>query len=70
MSDLPRLNDDLIRGAKAAADYIGAGVTPRVIYGMVEAGFLPVVKIGASKNATLYFRKSAIDAAFQPTPAA
>jgi hypothetical protein len=37
---------------------------------MVEAGFLPVVKIGASKNATLYFRKSVIDAAFQPTPAA
>jgi hypothetical protein len=70
MSDLPPLHEDLLKGAKAAAHYIGAGVTPRTIYGMVERGFLSAVKVGTGKNAVIYFRKSAIDAAFKATEAA
>lgn len=70
MSDLPPLREDLLKGAKAAADYIGAGVTPRIIYRMLERGLLSAVKLGTGKNAVLYFRKSAIDAAFKATEAA
>lgn len=70
MGEKRELNDDLLKGAKAAAEYIGAGVTPRIIYGMVESGFLPVVKTGPARNAILFFRKSAIDAAFKAEIAA
>lgn len=54
------LSTDLLPGAKAAADYVG--VTPRVIYGLVENGLLPCVKM----RRRLYFRRSALDAAFSP----
>lgn len=70
MAEIPPLHDDLLKGAKAAAEFIGAGVTPRVVYSMVESGFLPVVKHGTAKNAVLYFRKSAIRAAFSATEVA
>jgi len=53
------LNADLIRGAKAAADYIGE--TPRAVYHMAENGLLPCIR----KGRKLYFRKSELDAAFR-----
>ncbi|MCO5794015.1 MAG: helix-turn-helix domain-containing protein [Blastomonas sp.] len=53
------LNNDLIRGAKAAADYIGE--TPRAVYHMAETGTLPVIR----KGRKLYFRKSELEAAFR-----
>lgn len=58
------LKNDLLVGAKAAADYIG--VSPRIIYDMVDKGHLPVVKIGESRNARLFFRKHILDAKFMP----
>lgn len=62
------LKDDLLVGAKAAADYVG--VSPRIIYDLVEKGALPVVKLGDSKNARLFFRKHILDAKFMPPEAA
>lgn len=58
------LNSDLIKGAKAAADYIG--VTPRIVYHMCEEGELPHVKRGRR----LFFRKSELEAAFRSSEAA
>ncbi len=54
------LNVDLIKGAKAAADF--CGLPPRTIYHMVENGNLPVIRKG---KRTLFFRKSELDAAFR-----
>ncbi|MBV2146748.1 helix-turn-helix domain-containing protein [Sphingobium sp. AS12] len=53
------LSQDLIAGATAAATY--AGLTPRAIYHLVEAGHLPVIR----KGKRLYFRKSELEAAFR-----
>lgn len=53
------LRDDLLHGAKAAADY--TGLTPRAIYHMVENGTIPHVRKGAS----IFFRKSQLDEAFR-----
>lgn len=53
------LNDDLLRGAKAAAAYIG--VSPHIVYRMAASGQIPVVKKGRS----VWFRKSELDAAFR-----
>ena len=61
------MKEDLLVGAKAAAEYIG--VSSRIVYDMVEKGHLPVVKIGEARNARLFFRKSAIDATFSPAGA-
>ena len=52
------LANDLLPGAKAAAEYIGE--TPRAVYNMAEKGLLPVIH----KGRKLYFRKSELDAAF------
>jgi excisionase family DNA binding protein len=52
------LRDDLVAGAKGAAQH--TGLSERVIYGLVESGRLPTIRMGAR----LYFRKSALDAAF------
>jgi len=52
------LSNDLLPGARAAADYVG--VTPRIIYGLVENKLLPCTKL----NRRLYFRKSQLDAVF------
>ena len=52
------LANDLLPGAKAAAEYIGE--TPRAVYNMAEEGLLPVIR----KGRKLYFRKSELDAAF------
>lgn len=52
------LKDDLLPGAKAAAEYTGE--TTRAIYHMAEQGLLPVIR----KGRKLYFRKSELDRAF------
>ncbi|QZP08187.1 helix-turn-helix domain-containing protein [Caenibius sp. WL] len=52
------LGNDLIRGAKAAAAY--CGLTPRLIYHLVERGELPAIR----KSGTLFFRKSELERAF------
>jgi excisionase family DNA binding protein len=52
------LSDDLLAGAEAAAHY--AGLTPRAVYHLVEAGQLPVIR----KGRRLFFRKSELDRAF------
>ncbi|MFC4295465.1 helix-turn-helix domain-containing protein [Novosphingobium tardum] len=57
------LSNDLLSGAKAAADYIGE--TPRAVYHMSERGTLPVIR----KGRKLYFRKSELEAAFRSDPA-
>jgi excisionase family DNA binding protein len=53
------LSSDLIVGAKAAAEELGIAV--RTVYGLVEAGNLPVIR----KGRRLYFRRSELDAAFR-----
>ncbi|WP_126172606.1 helix-turn-helix domain-containing protein [Altericroceibacterium xinjiangense] len=53
------LANDLLGGAKAAADYIGE--KPRAIYHMVENGLLPCIR----KGRKLYFRKSELEEAFR-----
>jgi excisionase family DNA binding protein len=53
------LAEDLLSGAKAAADYIGEN--PRTVYNLSEKGHLPCIK----KGGKLYFRKSELDAAFR-----
>ena len=52
------LSNDLLSGAKAAADYIGE--SPRAVYHLVENGHLPCVR----KGRKLYFRKSELERAF------
>lgn len=51
------LKDDIIIGAKAAAEF--CGLTPRFIYAMVERGELPVIRSGKR----LIFRRSALERA-------
>jgi excisionase family DNA binding protein len=58
MENSEMLANDLLPGAKAAAEYIGE--TPRAVYNMAEKGLLPVIR----KGRKLYFRKSELDAAF------
>lgn len=53
------LSNDLLIGAKAAADYIGTSA--RIVYHMAENGTLPVIKRGKR----LFFRKSELEAAFR-----
>jgi excisionase family DNA binding protein len=54
------LKNELLRGAKGAAEY--SGLTERQIYHMTDQGLLPYTKVGSA----LYFRKSDIDATFRP----
>jgi excisionase family DNA binding protein len=53
------VQDDLLKGAKRAADFLG--LPKSTIYNMVKGGQLPVIR----KNNRMYFRKSELDAAFQ-----
>lgn len=53
------LSDDLLDGAKAAAEYLG--LKPRTVYALTEAGDLPVIK----KGRKLFYRKSELNRAFQ-----
>jgi excisionase family DNA binding protein len=52
------LSDDLIKGARAAAEYLG--LSERSVYHMSENGQLPVIR----KGRTLFYRKSDLDRAF------
>ena len=54
------LSEDLLDGAAAAAEFLG--LTRRTVYRMTEAGELPVVR----KGTKLFYRKSALERAFQP----
>jgi excisionase family DNA binding protein len=53
------LSQDLIAGAKSAAEYLG--VKPRLVYRLVETQQIPVIR----KGRTLFFRKSELEAAFR-----
>lgn len=57
------LSDDLIEGAKPAAEYLGFDPVsgPRKVYRMTAAGHLPVIK----KGRQLFYRKSDLERAFQ-----
>jgi hypothetical protein len=52
------LSNDLLRGANAAANFIG--LTPHAVYHLVECGHLPVIR----KGRTLFFRRSELERAF------
>ena len=56
---LQMLSDDLLDGAKAAADFIG--VKPRAVYHLVENRSIPFIR----KGNRLFFRKSELEAAFR-----
>lgn len=53
------LSDDLLDGAKAAADFLG--LKPRTVYALTEAGDLPVIR----KGRKLFYRKSDLERAFR-----
>ena len=53
------LKSDLLRGAKAAADYTGLPQT--IVYRLAANGDLPVIR----KGRAMFFRKSELDAAFR-----
>lgn len=55
---------DLIPGAQGAAEYLG--ISRNQVYHLVNKGYLPAIKKGRS----LYFRKSALEAAFSVEDAA
>jgi excisionase family DNA binding protein len=59
-----KLADDLLRGAKAAAEYTGQ--SERAIYHMVETCRMPFRRVGRD----LYFRKSELDRFFSSDQAA
>ena len=54
------LKDDLLRGAAAAAEYLGPQFNRNSIYYMSRAGTLPAIRRGSQ----LFFRKSDLDRAF------
>jgi excisionase family DNA binding protein len=53
------LSEDLIKGARAAASYLG--LSERSVYHMTEQGQLPVIR----KGRTLFYRKTDLEAAFR-----
>lgn len=55
------LRDDLMKGARAAADY--SGITARGIYSLCERGEIPHARVGGR----LFFRKSELDRHFTGT---
>jgi hypothetical protein len=55
------LSQDLIRGAKGAAAFLGPAVNANAIYHMVKTNRLPVIRMGK----TMFFRKSELEAAFK-----
>lgn len=58
------LSDDLIKGAKGAAEYLG--ISERSVYHMSERRLLPVIR----KGRMLFYRKSDLDQAFSSEPIA
>jgi hypothetical protein len=59
------LSDDLLRGVKAIADYLGPQFTERSLYHLAEKGALPVFRLPGST--TIYARKSELDGHFSAT---
>lgn len=59
------LSADLIKGAAGVESYTGGVLSQRQVYHMVENGQLPAIR----KGRTLFFRKSALEAAFAVEPA-
>ncbi len=53
------LSDDLIKGAEAAAKYLG--LKRKTVYDMVRDATIPYIR----KGRCLYFRKSELDASFR-----
>jgi hypothetical protein len=62
------LSDEVVVGAKGAADYLGPPVTPRVIYGLMELDRIPVVRPSGKARGKVYIRKADLDRIFKPEP--
>ena len=60
------LKDDLLKGASAAADYLGPTFNRNSVYYMARVGALPSIRRGSQ----LFFRKSDLDRAFTAEPEA
>jgi excisionase family DNA binding protein len=56
------VREDLLPGAKAAAEFLG--LSPSVIYRLADEGRLPTVRLGAR----MYFRKSELERVFSSEP--
>jgi hypothetical protein len=54
------LKDDLLRGAAAAAEYLGPQFNRNSVYYMTRVGTLPAIRRGSQ----LFYRKSDLDRAF------
>jgi hypothetical protein len=54
------LSNDLIKGAEAAAEYLGPTFNRNNVYYMARVGTLPCIRRGS----LLFFRKSDLDRAF------
>ncbi len=54
------LSDDLLKGAAAAAEYLGPAFNRNSVYHMTKTGHLPVIRRGS----LLFYRKSDLDRAF------
>lgn len=59
------ISEDLIKGAKKAAEFLGPNINVRTVYHLVEAQRLPVIRMGRS----MYFRKTELEAAFRSAAA-
>ncbi|WP_278376976.1 helix-turn-helix domain-containing protein [Sphingobium yanoikuyae] len=55
------ISQDLVKGAKGAAAFLGPAVNANAIYHMVRTNRLPVIRMGKS----MFFRKSELEAVFQ-----
>jgi len=60
------LSDDLLKGAAAAATYLGPSFNRNTVYHMTRTGQLPVIRRGA----LLFYRKSDLDRVFTAEPLA
>jgi excisionase family DNA binding protein len=58
--EMETLSSDLLSGAAAAATY--AGVSRSIIYRLTASGEIPAIR----KGRRIYYRKSALQAAFAP----
>lgn len=56
------LSDDLLKGVRAIAEYLGPQFTSRQVYHLAEKGSIPVFRLPDST--TIYARKSELDRHF------
>lgn len=54
------LRDDLLKGASAAAEYLGPQFNRNNVYYMTKTGALPAIRRGS----LIFYRKSDLDRAF------